>query len=56
MGKNLYLLEYQMSYEGASKGYMIMFFVEDKMVGAWIDDSKEEDIKELMKNLETYSY
>jgi len=56
MGKGLYLLGYQISNNDISKGFIIMFFDNEKMVGAWIGDSNEEDLKTLMRNLETYSY
>ena len=56
MGKSLYLLGYQISNNDISKGFIIMFFDNEKMVGVWIGDSNEEDLKTLMKNLETYSY
>jgi hypothetical protein len=56
MGKKIYLLEYKMLYNDISKGYMVMLFDNEKMVGAWVDESNEQDMNILMKNLEQYFY
>lgn len=57
MGKSIYLLGHEITKNDIREGFIIMFFSNDNMIGAWIDQNKEEyDLKVITNNLDMYSY